>query len=377
VVFLLYFSVIIIAFVRCLLDPTPYYDGTRMTILVDYLINPLKFLLPSLMVYDGVRSQRRSILLLATLASVYFLLSLQVIRAMGFDLNVSAEALKVRAVRVIEREVGYHRVDMSMMLAGGSWALVAVSRLPKRKLLKVALLLAAGIVLVGQAKTGGRTGYVTWAVVGLALSLLRWHKLLPIIPTLALSVFILMPSVRERLLAGFGSDDEVISQAGDSAEITSGRTVIWPYVLHKVSEAPFFGYGRAAMERTGLFEWLASELNEVFRHPHNAYLEQLLDGGIIGLLCAMPVFTLSFLWAARVFRTPSDPLRETVGGVALALLLALAAGSVGGQTLYPREGVVCMWAAIGLAMRTFVDARSRTCSQASSDTATDCYANGA
>ena len=40
---------------------------------------------------------------------------------------------------------------------------------------------------------------------------------------------------------------------------------------------------------------------------------------------------------------------------ALALLLALLIASFGAQTLYPREGVVGMWAAIGVAMRVSVE----------------------
>jgi hypothetical protein len=56
-----------------------------------------------------------------------------------------------------------------------------------------------------------------------------------------------------------------------------------------------------------------------------------------------------------LFLDRSDILYEAAGGAALALLLALLLASFGAQTLYPREGVVGMWAAIGVALRVSVE----------------------
>ena len=51
-------------------------------------------------------------------------------------------------------------------------------------------------------------------------------------------------------------------------------------MIEKIKEAPLFGYGRLAMRRTGLSAFLMEQLGESFPHPHNAYLEQLLDNGV-------------------------------------------------------------------------------------------------
>ncbi len=56
-----------------------------------------------------------------------------------------------------------------------------------------------------------------------------------------------------------------------------------------------------------------------------------------------------------LFRDREDLLVSATGGVALSLLLGLLIASVGAQTLYPREGVLGMWAALGVALRVWVE----------------------
>lgn len=176
-----------------------------------------------------------------------------------------------------------------------------------------------------------------------------------LLPVVVILVFTFIPSVRERMLAGFGEGDGPAGEEENMSEITSGRSAIWPHVIDKIKESPIIGYGRIAMVRTGLYEWLLVELGEEFRHPHNAYLEMLLDNGLVGFFCVMPFYALIFFRTTGLFLDRDDHLFEAAGGVALALLLALLIGSLGAQTLYPREGVVGMWAAIGIALRVWVE----------------------
>jgi O-antigen ligase len=355
VAFLLYLFVIFWAFVRLLIDPTEYYESGRQSIVLGYLINPLKFLLPGIMIYDGCRSRERVGLALGAIVLTYGILAVFVIRYMGLG-NLSGDELSDRAARVIQRDVGYHRVDMSMMLAGASWAVFALSRLTDHKLLRLGIWAAAGVVLVAQALTGGRAGYVTWGVVGLSLCLLKWRSLLPLIPVAILAVVAFLPGVRERMLSGFAMQDTgSIVAHDDASEITSGRNNAWPYVLGMIAKNPLIGYGRLAMARTGISTRLLEEQGEVFGHPHNAYLEMLLDNGIIGFACVVPIFWILLGHSVTVFRGPEDRLFEVAGAIGLALLLALLVASMGAQTLYPREGMVGMWAALGVAARVWIE----------------------
>ena len=352
--FWLYFAVIAVSFFRFVINPTKYYSGTSMDILTEYFLNSIRFLLPTFLFYDGCRTRKQVVMALGAIVLLYFLLSVQVIRYMGLHPNFSGAELSGRAARIIQRSVGYDRVDMSMMLAGASWAAIALSNAMEKKWHKWTLRVTALLIMFGQALTGGRAGYVTWGVIGLTLCVLRWRRLLPLVPVAVGLIVILLPSVAERMLSGFGGKSGGIVIHQDQTEITSGRNLIWPHVIEKIKESPWFGYGRRAMIRTGLTEWGREVLQDEFDHPHEAYLEMLLDNGIIGLLCVLPIYFIALKRSFGLFLDRSE-LYEAAGGVTLALLLALLLASFGAQTLYPREGVVGMWAAIGVALRVSVE----------------------
>jgi O-antigen ligase len=364
--FLLYIAIVVTAFLRALINPTRFYEGGTMAIVVNAFINPLKFLVPCFLLYDGCRTRERVLWASSAIMLLYFFLSVQVIRYMGLHPDFSGNELSARAAKILQRSVGYNRVDMSMMLAGASWAALAFSRLFEKRIHRWSLWGAAGVILLAQSLTGGRTGYLTWGAIGLVLCTVKWRRLLPVIPAAAVAVIVLMPGVAERMLSGFGGNNGAIVVQEDAGEITSGRSVVWPHVIAKIGKSPVLGYGRFAMARTGLTDWTGEELGDPFGHPHNAYLEMLLDNGWVGLFCVLPLFCVVLKRSLGTFVDRRDPVFEAVGGMALALLLALLFGSLGAQTLYPREGVLGMWAAIGIALRASVE---RAHARSSSDTA--------
>jgi O-antigen ligase len=326
-----------------------------MDITVNGLINPLKFLIPCMLLYVGCRTRERIIMASTSIMLLYFLISIQVIRYMGFHPSFSGQELSARAAKILQRSVGYNRVDLSMMLAGASWAAVAFSRLFEKKSYRWLALAAAAVILFAQSLTGGRAGYISWAGIALILCTLRWRHLLPLIPAAVMAIVIFMPSVRERMLSGFSERSGAIAVEEDTSEITSGRNMIWPYVIAKIKQSPLIGYGRFAMPRTGLSSFSAEEFGDEFNHPHNAYLEMLLDNGVLGFLCVVPIYFVVLKRGFATFIARPDVIFEITGGMAVALVLALLLGSFGAQTLYPREGVMGMWAAIGVLLRVSVE----------------------
>jgi O-antigen ligase len=210
------------------------------------------------------------------------------------------------------------------------------------------------VILLGQAVTGGRTGYATWGLIGLTLCVVKWRKLLPIIPLTIAIVIAFVPAVRDRMLMGFAQEEGGFVSQTDSSEITSGRTRIWPEVIKEIKASPVIGNGRNAMQRTGVSLWCLENYGEVFGHPHNAYLEYLLDNGLLGFLCGLPIFAILLRKNFQLFRDRDDILYEVSGGVALALLMTLLIAAFGAQTFYPRESVVPMWTALGVALRIWV-----------------------
>jgi O-antigen ligase len=354
---LVYLTVVLIGWVRCLLDPGPAGADLWGDLISERLINTIKWVIPGLLLYDGCRSRARLRWALWSVLAVYFLLALQVIRWMPSAADITGAQLNHRALKTILNEVGYHPVNMSMMLAGACWATFSILPLVKTKWRRIGVVLVAITMAYGQALTGGRMGYVTWGVVGLVMCSLRWRKYLLLAPLVVIVITLAVPSAVDRMLQGFDektASEEVVT---DDYEVTSGRTLIWPYVIEKIMQSPVVGYGRLAMKRTGLSDRLWRELKESFPHPHNAYLEWLLDNGALGFVLVMPFYLLMVWYAVRLFRSSTGPAYVAAGGVCLALVLALLVAAMGSQTFYPREGSVGMWAAIGVMLRLRVAER--------------------
>ncbi len=349
---LLYLGVMLWSFIRLWIDQGRVPGATPGSLVSEYIINCYKWLFPGLIFYDACRTRKRIQWALFSILFFYFLLAVQVIKWVPIQYAAAGDELSKRASKVLENDMGYNRVNLSMMLSGACWAVLATLQVVSRRFQKLAVAVTAGTIALGQALTGGRTGYVTWALVGFILSMLRWRKRLLLIPVVVLLIALFLPGVPERLFTGMFQN----KQTGevDQYAMTSGRNVAWPYVIEKINKSPITGYGRLAMVRTGLRSFLWVIYGEEFPHPHNAYLEMLLDNGILGFLLVVPFFLVLLFLSIRLLMDKDDLLCSTVGGVAASLILALLVASFGSQTFYPREGAVGMWAAIGIMLRVYV-----------------------
>ena len=355
-----YLFVVVVGVLRLLTNMSDYDTYfTFGSVISEYLINSIKWVIPGILLFYAVRTRERAAIAIGTILALYLLLALQVIKCMPFSYAVSGDDLAARASKLTQSRIGYDRVTLSMMLAGASWAVLSVVPLVKQNIYKIGLVGVAGIIALGQALTGGRTGYVAWGMVGLILATVRWRRLLPVIPVVALTVCMILPSVRERMLFGFGKTEGGIVTQQSSYEMTSGRNIAWPLVIDKIYESPLIGHGREAMVTTGVRDILWEEYQEAFGHPHQAYLQILLDNGLVGFLIVIPFYLYCLRQGFVLLVDKGEPLNAAVGGMAVSLLLALMIGSLGGQTFYPREGAVGLWAIIGLVLRMTVE-RNRT-----------------
>lgn len=368
VLLLLYLLVVVVGFVRMVMNPG-VMDDSVAGMVSEYLINTVKWVIPCLLLFDGARTRQRMVLGLLSVLGVYFLLGAQVIKWMPLSYALDGESLSSRSLKILTNEVGYHRVNISAMLAGASWAIFATRPLALVTWQRAAILAATVSVAYAQALTAGRAGYVTWAAVGFILCSMRWRKYLLAVPVLAIGVAVLAPGVTQRMLEGFTASSRDVNarlEAGrpasldgqqrggpDAYTITAGRTVIWPYVIDKITDQPLFGYGRQAMVRTGLTQFLLLNLGEAFGHPHNAYLELLFDNGLFGFVLIIPFYVIVVWRSISLFMDTRHPLFTSVGGVSSALVMALLLAGTGSQTFYPREGWLAMWCAIGLMLRVY------------------------
>ncbi len=350
----IYLFIVVAAFARALTDMRGLHGYTVSDLVSEELFNSIKWAVPGILLYDGCRRLRRLQMAVAAILLLYLGLGLQVARWMPPRYAVSGSQLTRRSGKIIDNEIGYHRIDMSTMLAGASWAALSTMLVVRQRKYQIVVVMAFLGLTYAQALTAGRAGYVTWGFVGFVLCVLRWRKLLLLAPAIPVVIVMLLPGVMDRMFEGFGERNVAGQAEVDDYEVTAGRTLIWPYVIDKIAQSPVVGYGRLAMQREGIAARLYRDLGESFPHPHNAYLEMLLDNGALGFVPVMLFYAIILYQATCLFRDTAHPWCGLVGGMALSLVLAQLIGSIGAQTFYPREGTVGMWCAIGLTMRVYV-----------------------
>ena len=372
---IVYFIIVVVSFLRMILDLDTMVEMAAaqeleppsvMSLFSEHMVNCLKWVVPGLLLYDGCRSEERFRLATYCVLAVYVLLAVQVIRWMPLANLGSGSDLEDRSLKILVNEIGYHRVNMAMLLAGGSWALFCARVLPNSKLLFNMAVFFSAVVFFGMALTGGRMGFATWAALALVFGFYKWKKVMILAPVGLALIITFVPAVKERMMQGFTADtidtnveieSHVYGEQGDGPHlytVTSGRTFAWTFVLEEIQKSPLIGYGREAMKRTGLAMHLYTEYGESFPHPHNAYLEWIFDNGIIFLIPVLIFYYLVVKMSIALFRDQGNKFSVAIGGITLSLVLALLIAAMGSQTFYPREGAVGMWCSIGLALRVYV-----------------------
>ena len=366
-----YLAVVLVGFFRMVgnLDEVVAYrslterTGTDLTtMIIDDLLNTMKYVIPGLLMFHGCNSKSRLMWGIGACLLASFLLGIQIIKWMPLGDLSNGDALSDRALRVLDRSIGYHRVDLAAMMASASWAFFISRMVAPGKFWAWTCTGIGCLLILSLALTGGRAGYVSWAAIALLLSALRWRKLIFVMPILVIAVVALVPAARDRMLQGFGEQAQYDAIAfGDGsnnyASITSDRILIWPSVIKAIGHAPMFGYGRQGYHTSGASQEILDlwgEKGAGFPHPHNAYLEFLIDNGIVG---SMPVFLLFYIilrQSAAMFKDKRHPLYAAAGGISLAFVAGQLVASMGAQSFYPRAGVVVMWAVIGLALRAHI-----------------------
>lgn len=371
-----YIFVVLVSSFRTMLDPSPinaYFQSINSPVqlsmkgmIIDYVLDTLKWVIPGMLVYDGCRDEERAKWVVVSILVAGFFLALQIIKEMPISMMTDGTRLQQRAVRVLDRRVGYHRVDLATLMAGLSWAFYAARMMFESKNIRLALLMLAGISFLALSLTGGRSGYLAWAACGAVLALWRWRGLIMLGPVLVVVLFFTVPAVEERIMEGFTEDsyetgaqslgvDTITDSGQDLYAVTSGRVIVWPEVIEGISERPFLGWGRRGYIISGVLPGLVAEYGtwiQQFGHPHNAYLQLLMDAGVIGATPILLFYFLVIVFSLRLFRK-DDPLSIMVGALAFSLVFTQLVASVGAQTFYPREGTVFMWAAIGLCLRFY------------------------
>lgn len=209
-----------------------------------------------------------------------------------------------------------------------------------------ALLLATlGLTVVALVLTFSRGALLGFMVVNvLFLAWRRSGKLLLLGALLALAAPLLVPeAVFERLGTGFGEGANAVS---------AGRIeALWLPLLPQALASPVFGHGLGSILWSDAMHVAAVDPTRVIgaTHPHNAYLEALLDMGAAGLALVLAYYLHAYrgLRALGADVSLEPPLAGFFQGAA-AGLAALLAVAFFDSSLAPRAEHVYLWFAIGL-----------------------------
>ena len=236
--------------------------------------------------------------------------------------------------------LGMHSNQFAVVLNFGIAALLFAGMEATTTGRRLFLLGVSGFLATVLILTFSRGGYL-----GLALIIAAYvfhtrdvTKLLAGVLVLAIAAFFIPEAVIDRVTLGITH--------GNRADLSSGRIDdLWLPLLPQVVDAPVFGHGLLYVGRS---ELVTSGRMMVAAQAHNAYLDLLLDAGVIGLL-----LVTWFLWTVfKDFRalSKSDPdpvMRGFFRGASVGLLAWLLQAFFDDR-LFPNQPQMLFWMAYGL-----------------------------
>lgn len=187
---------------------------------------------------------------------------------------------------------------LSLALLFGPLLFVAAGAGPGRW--RVMSLAALALVVPALLLTFSRGGALAALVV---LGGFLWHhrrvKTLLLILALGALMAVAAPAaLKERLGTGLEGDPLAYTHSASKDTLTAGRIHGWMLLAPEVAESPWIGSG------LGSTQWSAAVAAGQYRanHPHNIYLEVLMDLGLLGLAAMV---TLHAMYLQRLRRLAS------------------------------------------------------------------------
>jgi hypothetical protein len=250
------------------------------------------------------------------------------------------EALGSASARAFFLQIGTHANELGRAFVTAYALLLFAWWEAKHAPGKLALFAALGILSFGILLTFSRNAFLGFLVVNGLFVIWKFNmkKLGLALFGLAVAVALTPPSVQRRVTYGFDSGADAVS---------AGRIDgIWLPLLPETLKSPLWGNGLNSIMWSDPMQ--AGAMHFV-GHPHNAYLEAVLDMGFIGL-----ALFLAYYWHVwKGFRALgsnsylSPVTRGFFQGACAALVAFLVAGMTGGS-LRPSPDNVLLWIAIGM-----------------------------
>ena len=313
------------------IDATSYFR--------ELVIRPMLLVVAALLVgVAAARSPRPERFIYAIAISICLLAMIEMtfIAASGVHFSQLASP----AARRFFNELGLHANDLGRLFAVGYAVILFVWWETTKPGLKTFLLATLGLAALGLVFTFSRGGMLAFFVVnGLFLMWKFNAKKLVLALGAGLVAMAFAPHyLWRRLTYGVDTDANAVS-----AERLDG---IWTPLFPEIWKSPVWGNG---IDSTLWSEPMQNASMLIVGHPHNAYLQAVLDMGFVGL-----ALLLAFYWHVwKGFRALgsnaylSPEMRGFFQGATAALICLMVAG-VSGGTLRPDVPFAYLWVAIGI-----------------------------
>jgi len=305
----------------------------------DMALKPATFVVYALMISVAVaRSEKPEALLVPMLASVAAMAAVVLVFIALAGISISQ--LSGMYARQFLSSLGMHANDLGRLYAVAYALLLFMWDRTDRIGMKTVTLFAMGAVVLALLLTFSRGAFFGFILVNVIYLLSRRQG-----KTLGLAV-VLIPiglyftpgAVWDRVTMGWGQGADTIS---------AGRVdSIWLPLLPDLWQSPIWGNG------LGAILWSKAMLTgQIFQvsHPHNAYLEVLLDLGVVGLAMVLAFWIITWKDFRRLSRDPrlAPELQGFFEGAAAGLLSFLVAG-MAGSSLLPAPEQAFLWLAVGM-----------------------------
>jgi O-antigen ligase len=309
----------------------------------DTALKPMLIVLSALVIGAAVaRSQKPERFLAPVILSVWVMSLISIIYVVlaGVSLGLLASSQS----REFFAALGLHSNDLGRLYAVAYALLLFTWGETRDMALKALLVVTMGVLTLALLLTFSRGAFIGFVVVNALYLLWKFNARTVGIALLVLAAAMwLMPgAVVGRMMTGMQEDG-----GGDLNAVSAGRVdEIWLPLMPEVLKSPPWGNGLDSTMWSNAV-WTQSMLEVI--HPHNAYIQVILDMGLIGL-----GLLLAYYW--HVFRQFKDLgsnayLSPTMRGFyqgAVAGLVCFLITGISGSSLRPMHEFTFLWIAIGM-----------------------------
>ena len=307
----------------------------------DVAVKPLLMVLGALLIGAALaKSQKPERFLGPVIVSVWLLslLSIVYVALTGVSLGLLATS----GARGFFSALGMHANGLGRLYAVAYALLLFTWGESKDLRLKSILVVTMGVLTLALLFTFSRGAFVGFILVNALFFLWKFNARTVALALLivALAAWLMPGAVIGRMRLG-------LDEGGDMNAVSAGRVdEIWLPLMPEILSAPPWGNGLDAVMWSRAI-W--SDAMLVVTHPHNAYLQAILDMGIIGL-----ALLLAYYW--HVYRHLKElgsnaylsaTMRGFYQGAVAALACFLLTG-FSGSSLRPAPEFAFLWIAIGM-----------------------------